>query len=100
MTDAEAFLEARDFLLARRTDYDAAYRGFQWPRLQDFNWALDYFDALAACNDAPALWIVEEDGREERLSFAELAASSNRVANWLRGLGVARGDRVLLMLGN
>ena len=30
----------------------------------------------------------------------ELAARSGQVANWLRGLGVRRGDRVLLMLGN
>jgi acetyl-CoA synthetase len=100
MTGTKAFLEARDFLLARRTDYDAAYRGFEWPQLAGFNWALDYFDVIAAGNDAPALHIVEENGREQRLSFAELAASSNRVANWLRGLGVARGDRVLVMLGN
>jgi acetyl-CoA synthetase len=66
MTDAKGFLEARDFLLAHRTDYDAACRGFRWPQLERFNWALDYFDAMAASNDSPALWIVEEDGREER----------------------------------
>jgi acetyl-CoA synthetase len=100
MSGATRFLEARDFLLARATDYHAAYRDFQWPRLEQFNWALDYFDAMAAGNDSPALWIVEEDGREERLSFADCSASSSQVANWLRGLGVARGDRVLLMLGN
>ena len=29
-----------------------------------------------------------------------MAARSSQVANWLRGLGVRRGDRVLLMLGN
>ena len=34
------------------------------------------------------------------LTYAELAARSAQVANWLRGLGVRRGDRVLLMLGN
>ena len=28
------------------------------------------------------------------------SARSNRVANWLRGRGVARGDRIVLMLGN
>src|SRR5947209_15172436 len=43
---------------------------------------------------------MEEDGREARLSFAELAARSNRVANWLRDLGVRRFDRVIVMLGN
>ncbi len=96
----QAFTQAKQFLLDHRTDYDAAYAGFQWPQLTDFNWALDYFDSMARGNDAPALWIVEEDGREEKLSYAQMSARSNQVANWLRGLGVSRGDRVLLMLGN
>jgi acetyl-CoA synthetase len=95
-----AFRTARDFLLAHRNDYQAAYAGFAWPELAEFNWALDWFDVIAEGNDAPALWIVEEDGTERRQSFAEMSRRSNQVANWLRGLGVARGDRLLLMLGN
>ncbi|MCK0512070.1 AMP-binding protein [Aromatoleum buckelii] len=100
MTAVAEFLKARDFLLANRTDYATAYAGFQWPQLTEFNWALDYFDTMAQGNDKPALWIVEEDGREAKLSFAEMSARSNRVANWLRAQGVARGDRILIMLGN
>jgi acetyl-CoA synthetase len=100
MSRAAEFVKARDFLLAHRNDYSAAYRGFEWPMLTEFNWALDYFDALARDHDAPALWIVDEQGQEEKLSFAQLSLRSNQVANWLRGLGVARGDRLLLMLGN
>lgn len=94
------FLEARDFLLAHREDYATAYAGFEWPRLDAFNWALDYFDVMAAGNEQPALWIVEEDGRESIRSFAQMSARSNQVANWLRGLGVRRGDHILIMLGN
>lgn len=100
MTAVAEFLKARDFLLAHRTDYKTAYDGFRWPELTEFNWALDYFDTIAQNNDKPALWIVEEDGSEAKLSFAEMSARSNRVANWLRAQGVARGDRILIMLGN
>ncbi|HYD94904.1 MAG TPA: AMP-binding protein [Noviherbaspirillum sp.] len=99
-TGLDAFLRARDFLLAHRTDYDTAYRGFRWPALDEFNWALDYFDDMARGNTRPALWVVGEDGSEQKLSFADLSARSNRAANYLRSLGVARGDRILMMLGN
>ena len=95
-----AFRAARDFLLDTGEDYVTAYRDFRWPRLTTFNWALDWFDVIAAGNDAPALWIVEQDGSEERLSFADLARRSNQVANWLRAAGVRRGDRLIAMLGN
>ena len=99
----QAFRAARDFLLAHREDYATARREFRWPELDDFNWALDHFDAVGrdpATAGRAALWIVEPDGREGKFSYAEMAARSNRVAHWLRGLGVRRGDRLILMLGN
>ena len=46
------------------------------------------------------MWIVEEDGREQKVTFAEMAEGSDRVATWLAELGVGKGDRVILMLGN
>ncbi|EPH46457.1 AMP-binding protein [Streptomyces aurantiacus] len=96
----EDFRAARDFLLRHREDYTAAYEGFAWPRPATFNWALDWFDAIADGNDRTALHIVEEDGTETRRSFAGLARRSARAANWLRALGVGAGDRVVVMLGN
>ncbi|MCJ8207961.1 AMP-binding protein [Pseudomonas sp. RGM2987] len=98
--NSQPFLAARDFLLAHRTDYATAVRDFRWPQLSEFNWALDYFDAMAQGNHANALWIVEEDGSEQCYSFQQLALRSNQVANHLRALGVRRGERILLMLGN
>jgi acetyl-CoA synthetase len=96
----EAFVAARDFCLRHRTDYEAAVRGFAWPILEDFNWALDYFDPTAAGNDAAALHVVNEDGSEDIRSFSEMAARSAQVANFLRERGVRRGHCVLVMLGN
>jgi acetyl-CoA synthetase len=97
---AAAFIEARDFLLSHREDYETAYHDFRWPALDRFNWALDYFDPMARGNNRLGLWIVDEDGGETRLSFAELFERSSRLANHLRRLGVRRGDCVLMMLGN
>ncbi|MDI5964234.1 AMP-binding protein [Streptantibioticus silvisoli] len=96
----EEFRAARDFLLAHREDQAAAAAGFRWPRPEHFNWALDWFDAIADRTDRTALWIVEEDGTESRQTFAELRDRSNQVANWLRSLGVRAGDRIVVMLGN
>ncbi|MEU9406733.1 AMP-binding protein [Streptomyces sp. NPDC048281] len=101
MTSAtEDFRRARDFLLEHRADYATAYEGFAWPRPDHFNWALDWFDVIAEGNDRTALHIVEEDGGETKLSFAELSERSDRVANHLRARGVEPEDRILVMLGN
>jgi acetyl-CoA synthetase len=100
LNHAAPFIAARDFLLRHREDYAVAFRDFAWPKLDRFNWALDYFDAIARNNAQPALWLVDEDGSEVKLSFAALSERSSQVANALRGLGVRRGDRILVMLGN
>jgi acetyl-CoA synthetase len=96
-----AFRAARDLLLAHRTDYAAAVAGFAWPVLDEFNWALDWFDVIAGGHPGRlALRVVGDDGSDEAVSYAAMSTRSAQVANWLRGLGVRRGDHVLLMLGN
>jgi acetyl-CoA synthetase len=91
-TNTDRYRAARDQVLAGT---------LTWPHITGvFNWAIDWFDVIARGNDHTALWIVDDDGSEHRLSFAEMADRSNRVAAWLQQLGVGKGDRVILMLGN
>ncbi len=97
----DSLRSARDHLVTVMADYDKAVETFEWPRITGpFNWATDWFDAIARGNDHVALWIVEEDGRERKVTFDEMARRSDQVATWLGGLGVGKGDRVILMLGN
>ncbi|WP_427005106.1 AMP-binding protein [Pseudarthrobacter sp. H2] len=103
MTVTEEFRAARDRLLALREDYGTARAEFRWPRFTEFNFALDWFDAIAADparGGKPALVIVEQDGSATRRSFADLSRRSSQLANWLRSRGVRRGDRMIIMLGN
>jgi acetyl-CoA synthetase len=93
------FLKARNFLLRHREDYETAYREFRWPALDRFNWALDYFDGVADGNPRPALHSLRQ-GELETISFAGMSERSNRLANYLRSIGVNRSDTILIMLGN
>lgn len=100
-TNTDLYRDARDHLVDVIGDYHKAVETFQWPQITgSFNWAIDWFDVISAGNDRTALWIVEQDGSERKVSFAGMSAASARVATWLRGLGVSKGDRVILMLGN
>ncbi|MGO4956300.1 AMP-binding protein [Luteococcus sp. Sow4_B9] len=102
-TATEQFKAARDHLVSLQHDYDAARASFEWPRFEEFNFALDWFDHLATepdSRDRLALVIADQDGPETRRTFAEMSERSNQLANWLRGLGVKRQDRVMIMLNN
>src|SRR5579859_5316928 len=77
-----AFRAARDLLLRYRGDYAAARREFAWPDLDEFNWALDWFDVIAAEHpDRPALRIVSDSdgGADVSLSYSALSARSAQV---------------------
>jgi acetyl-CoA synthetase len=97
----ENYRAARDLLVRLRADHDKAVAQFTWPELGDtFNWAVDWFDAIARGNDRPALIVVSADGSRTVRSFDEMASRSDQVAAWLGQLGVAKGDVVMVMLGN
>jgi acetyl-CoA synthetase len=96
----ELFRAARDRLLALAVD-PSATEPFEWPDVGErFNWAVDWFDVVAAGRQGAGLIVAGSDGTERRLSFGELSTRSNQVARWMAARGVGRGDPVVLMLGN
>jgi acetyl-CoA synthetase len=98
-----AFRRARDLLLNLRGQPEQAVSSYRSPELTQFNWGLDWFDVVAAdpgTAERPALWVVDEDGSETKVSYAQMSVRSSQLAAWMRAEGVDRGDRLLLMLGN
>jgi acetyl-CoA synthetase len=67
----------------------------------DFNIARLAVDRHATGADAPrtALRFLSTAGKPKDLSYAELQRQSNRFANALQSLGVAKGDRVFVLAG-
>ena len=100
----DEFLRQRDVLL-KAGSYEEARANFKWPHSGEFNWAIDYFDKYLAENATnPALVYINDElfksGDSKVISYGELRARSNRLANALTDLGVGRGDVVMVMLNN
>jgi len=91
------FTVARDFLLNAH-NYEEAKAGFDWPTLNRFNWALDYFDTLAGKCSNPALMYVDDKGLETKVTFQAMKDRSSKAANFLMALGLKRKDRIMLMM--
>ncbi len=91
------FLELRNFLLNVKS-YREAYEKFHWPHLTQFNWAIDYFDTIARGNKKLALICADENGMERKVTYEDMRKRSNQVANFLRDLGLSKGDRVIVMM--
>jgi acetyl-CoA synthetase len=100
MSNSSRFIALRDQLLRLREDLPRAQRDFRWPSFEEFNWARDYFDVIAADSRSTALRLVDDAGTDQAVSFAEMARRSRQVAAYLRAHGLGRGDRLLLMLPN
>jgi acetyl-CoA synthetase len=86
-------------MLERRDSYDALYRDFRWTIPDRFNIGVAVSDAWAVREpDRVALLDYRAEGEPDTLSYAELSARSNALANALKKCGLGRGDRVALLL--
>lgn len=86
-------------MLPKACDYEALYARFRWRIPPRFNIGVACCDRWATA-DAERLAIlhVKANGTSDSITFGWLRETSNRLANVLRAKGIARGDRVALML--
>ena len=87
-------------MLTRASSYAAVCEAFEWRLPARFNIGVDVCDKHVAAGRGGALALIhlDHDGTERRYDFAEVARLSNRLANVLLGHGLARGDRVAVLL--
>ena len=92
--------------LTDSTDYAFAQANFTPDRLWDFfdgdraalNIGHECIDRHATDDHRLAVRVAHADGRDEAITFRQIADWSSRFAHWLAARGVAPGDRVAVML--
>ena len=85
-------------LLPQVDEYEIMRRDFAWPRPDVFNIGVAVCDKWQDDPDRTALIHKRPDGAVDRISFGELIAQSNRIANMFARNGIGPGDRVGLLL--
>jgi acetyl-CoA synthetase len=86
-------------MLPQATSYDDLRRRFAWSVPERYNIGVDVCDRWAALDpDRTAIVEVGEMGRARPVSYGELREVSDRLANALSGRGIARGDRIGILL--
>ncbi len=79
-------------------DFDTICRDFRWHVPEHCNIAHQVCDKHTGLANHPAMFYENEEGEEKTYTFGQLSTLSNRIANALRAMGVARGDRVGIIL--
>lgn len=99
----------KDFKIASNLiDYHKTYRNFSWNAYKsELSWFGGKLNAAYNAVDRHvdtfrknkiALYWEGEDGKTEKYTFLDLAQHSNQYANYLKKLGVHKGDRVFIFL--
>ena len=83
-------------MLSRASSYEALVAGFRWDIPARYNLGHDLCDKHG--DEGLALIHEREDGQVERWHFGDIRRQANRLANLLTGHGLARGDRVGILL--
>jgi acetyl-CoA synthetase len=82
-----------------RLNYEQAYASFRWNIPARYNIAADVCDRHAGDPGKVALIGEDSDGKTWQMTFREVQRKANQLANLLLSLGLVKGDRVMLLLG-
>lgn len=80
------------------TDFDRIRKEFKWNIPRRFNMAWQVCDKHRSLKAKPALYFEQRDGELKTYTFGDLRLLSNSLANGLRSIGIAKGDRVGIVL--
>ena len=85
-------------MLQRLGSYEAMYQQFRWRVPAHYNIGVDVCDKWSGDADRLALIYQSKNGKVTRYTFSQIQRLSNRTANLLTQQGLARGDRVAILL--
>ena len=102
--DEDVVIHTRDDLLYHRFVNETLNKNGQLVGIEflipdHFNFGYDVVDALAQKNPDKLAMVWESNGHEvRRFTFGDISRYSSMAANYLTGLGIEKGDRVMLVL--
>jgi acetyl-CoA synthetase len=85
--------------MERLPTYEQLYASFRWNIPARYNIAVDVCDRHAA--DASKIALIGEgaDGKTWQMTFRDIQRKANQLANLFVSIGLVKGDRVMLLLG-
>ena len=89
----------KQFVAGDFHSYEEFVENYQVKIPANFNYAYDVVDQIAAATpDRTAIVWCNEQGESKKISFAEVKEYSDRMAGFLKRVGIEKGDAVMLIL--
>ena len=87
-----------DYIITEE-DEKGVLQSIDFKNIDKFNFAFDIIDRMGEEQpDKTALMHIAKDGTERRFTFKDIKRASAQTANYLKSLGIKKGDRVMLIL--
>lgn len=89
---------AKQYILTEE-DENGELKKIKFHNDEEFNFAYDIVDKLAEkCPDKLAMLHISNDKTERRFTFKDMSEYSSKTANYLKSLGIKKGDKVMMIL--